>query len=58
MKYLPLVFSSLVCLICLTNYKIISKKFNLYDKSNNRKIHKGKISNIGGNKFFYLYYLH
>ena len=52
MKYLPLVFSSLVCLICLTNYKIISKKFNLYDKSNNRKIHKGKISNIGGIAIF------
>ena len=54
MKYLPLVFSSLVCLICLTNYKIISKKFNLYDKSNNRKIHKGKISNIGGIAIFFL----
>ena len=52
MKYLPLVFSSLVCLICLTNYKFISKKFNLYDKSNNRKIHKGKISNIGGIAIF------
>ena len=28
------------------------KKFNLYDKSNNRKIHKGKISNIGGIAIF------
>ena len=34
------------------NYKIISKKFNLYDKSNNRKIHKGKISNIKGISIF------
>ena len=52
MKYLPLVISSFVCFICLTNYKIISKKFNLYDKSNSRKIHKGKISNIGGIAIF------
>ena len=52
MKFLPLIFSQILCLICLTNYKTISKKFNLYDKSNNRKIHKGKISNIGGISIF------
>jgi UDP-GlcNAc:undecaprenyl-phosphate GlcNAc-1-phosphate transferase len=52
MKFLPLIFSQILCLICLTNYKTISKKFSLYDKSNNRKIHKGKISNIGGISIF------
>lgn len=52
MKFLPLILSQILCLICLANYKIISKKFNLYDKSNNRKIHKGKISNIGGISIF------
>ena len=52
MKFLPLIFSQILCLICLTNYKTISKKFNLFDKSNNRKIHKGKISNIGGISIF------
>ena len=52
MKFFPLIISQILCLICLANYKIISKKFNLYDKSNNRKIHKGKISNIGGISIF------
>ena len=52
MKFLPYIFSQILCLICLANCKIISKKFNLYDKSNNRKIHKGKISNIGGISIF------
>ena len=52
MKFFPLIISQILCLICLANYKIISKKFNLYDKSNNRKIHKGKISNIGGIAIF------
>lgn len=47
-----LAISTLLGLVIIPSIMIISKKKNLYDSTNVRKIHNGKISRLGGVSFF------
>jgi UDP-GlcNAc:undecaprenyl-phosphate GlcNAc-1-phosphate transferase len=50
--FLALVISTVLGLIIIPRIIIISKKKNLYDSTNVRKIHVGKVSRLGGVSFF------
>lgn len=56
MQYFVILFSfvlsSLLGLVIIPRIMVISQKKNLYDSTNVRKIHNGKISRLGGVSFF------
>lgn len=47
-KLIPILISFFVSAIIVPLMILISKKFNLYDKIDDRKIHSGQISRLGG----------